>query len=353
VTTSVIDELIAENRDDKNTTIEEYKKKFNETFNENFIQNLSSEKPELQNNAKNVIIELFRLQDEYYKEFNEEIIVNTRLKQLLVLYNQKYRNQVKKTNRLKEHFESNNIKNTLTLAINREENTRVRDMVNSNKSELKIFRKMMKINYNDSEVSKFKEDNNIVNESEEKRLLLKSIEVVISDSNIFSKLPENKRLAIETICAKYNITLPEAVSDKDNNNYIEEEPIQEENEKKIEEKIENVVVAADSDSLDEQLREFLVLFYLKKNVSQIPFNRLGPGIYQYGTQKIFIKNENDTLKVRAGNKYILLERYIELNANSEEYKIMKFSKKTPVPDSKRASTLAAKGSLTTPPKNKF
>ena len=106
---------------------------------------------------------MFRLQDEYYKEFNEDIILNTRLKQLLVLYNQKYRNQVKKTNRLKEHFESINIKNTLTLAINREENTRVRDMVNSNKSELKIFRRMMKINYNDNEINKFKDENNLCN----------------------------------------------------------------------------------------------------------------------------------------------------------------------------------------------
>ena len=39
----------------------------------------------------------------------------------------------------------------------------------------------------------------IMIESEEKRLMLKSIENLISDVNIFSKLPENKRLAIVKI----------------------------------------------------------------------------------------------------------------------------------------------------------
>lgn len=90
------------------------------------------------------------------------MINNTKLKQLLVLYNQKYRTQLKKSNKIKESFESNNIKNTLALTINREENARFKDMVTSNKAELKIFSKVLKVNYNDKELNTFKEENKIM-----------------------------------------------------------------------------------------------------------------------------------------------------------------------------------------------
>jgi phosphopantetheinyl transferase (holo-ACP synthase) len=125
------------------------------------IISLSNERNELQGSAKNVITELFKLQEEYYKSFNQEMTNNTKLKQLLVLYNQKYRTQLKKSNKIKESFESNNIKNTLTLTINREESARFKDMVTSNKSELTIFKKILKVTYNDNELNTFKEENKL------------------------------------------------------------------------------------------------------------------------------------------------------------------------------------------------
>ena len=91
------------------------------------------------------------------------MITNTKLKQLLVMYNQKFRTQLKKSNLIKESFETNSIKNTLTLTINREESSRVKDMVNSNKSELKIFKRILKVNYNETEINTFKEENKLNN----------------------------------------------------------------------------------------------------------------------------------------------------------------------------------------------
>lgn len=91
------------------------------------------------------------------------MITNTKLKELLVLYNQKYRVQLKKSNLIKDGFESNNIKNTLTLTINREEGSRFKDMVNSNKSELKIFQKILNVNYKEEELKAFKDENQLNN----------------------------------------------------------------------------------------------------------------------------------------------------------------------------------------------
>jgi len=46
---------------------------------------------------------------------------------------------------------------------------------------------------------------------------------------------------------------------------------------------------------------------------------------------------------------VLLERFIELNANSEEFKLMKYSKKNSSSDNKRTSTMAQRGSSTKTP----
>jgi hypothetical protein len=110
-----------------------------------------------------MLTQLFKLQEEYYNIFNQEMSENVKLKQLLVLYNQKYRTQLKKSNKIKEKFENNNIQNTLTITINREENSRFKDMVNYNKTEINIFRKILKVNYNQTDLDTFKEEKKLMN----------------------------------------------------------------------------------------------------------------------------------------------------------------------------------------------
>jgi hypothetical protein len=152
-------------------------------------------------------------------------------------------------------------------------------------------------------------------EAEEKRLLLKGLEkLILSNQEALSKLPENKKVAIDTICAKYKVAIPEAQIEEDPKEEDEQQqqPIsthdnqtndmenvsnnQESVNKEEKEVLEEKKDQEKSDSLDSELREFLVQFYLKKKISQVAFNRLGPGSYEYGTQKIFIKKDNDLLK---------------------------------------------------------
>ena len=76
-------------------------------------------------------------------------------------------------------------------------------MVNSNKTELRIFQKILKVNYDETDLNDFKEKNKINNgkfqfylEIEEKNLLIKNLERIVSNQNTFSKIPQCKRLAI-------------------------------------------------------------------------------------------------------------------------------------------------------------
>lgn len=56
--------------------------------------------------------------------------------------------------------------------------------------------------------------------------------------------------------------------------------------------------------------------------------------------------------VRVGNIFILLERFIELNANSEEFKLMKLTNKGSIIESKKGSIATSQrgSSLKTPTK---
>ena len=87
-----------------------------------------------------------------------------------------------------------------------------------------------------------------------------------------------------------------------NNNQENEEKGTEE--KKTEEKKVDINIIKESfDSLDLDLKEFLMQFYLRKKVPVLPFNRLSSGLYEYGTQKVVIKKENNTLKGQLYNYF--------------------------------------------------
>lgn len=78
------------------------------------------------------------------------------------------------------------------------------------------------------------------------------------------------------------------------------------------------MISNNPDVIDKKLDNYLGDFYTKKRVSQIPFRRISTGYYDYGTQKIMVKLEGETIKVRTGGGYILLDKFIEVNAPIEE-----------------------------------
>ena len=103
--------------------------------------------------ATNLIEKLFKLQETYYKQFNESIKLNKNLKELLIKYNEKFRTFNKKAHRLNEKEETINIKTNLATFINREEGKRVNDALQNNKNnEMKIFQTMFNIKVNDKDL---------------------------------------------------------------------------------------------------------------------------------------------------------------------------------------------------------
>ncbi len=57
-----------------------------------------------------------------------------------------------------------------------------------------------------------------------------------------------------------------------------------------------LVESLDVDNLDIQLDNYLVNFYQKKRMSQIPFRRLSQGEYEFGTQKVLLRAEGESIR---------------------------------------------------------
>ena len=58
------------------------------------------------------------------------------------------------------------------------------------------------------------------------------------------------------------------------------------------------------------------------------FKKTSTNNYEYGTQKVMVKIEGDTIRIRYVGGYLLIDKFIELNAAAEEKKIKKQNEKT-------------------------
>ncbi len=181
-----------------NEFIEEFNKDRSE-FYEETDETLLTEK------AKNLIPKLFELQKIYYSQFNKANSTNKQLKELLIKYNEKYRTIVKKSNRLREALESNNIRNELTTFLNKEENKRVVNTLNLNRCELDTFKKLFKIDQSNVEMQKFKQNQNPNQAERDKGMLLSIIENICQNKNFAEKVPENKKIQFSYLISKYGI----------------------------------------------------------------------------------------------------------------------------------------------------
>ena len=93
---------------------------------------------------------------------------------------------------------------------------------------------------------------------------------------------------------------------------------------------EEKISAITSDPIDKRLSTFLNDFNSKRKVSAIPFKRVSQGKYEFGSQQVLLKIENDNIKgliiiliiVRVGGGNMLLEKFIELNTPFEQLKIL-------------------------------
>jgi len=277
-------------------------------------------------------------------------------------------------------MESINQKIHFATLVNREENDRIKDIINLNKQELNIYKDIFQVNYNDFDLRNFKEARNQRDEERDKHSLIKVAETLLRNpENLKSLSPENKA-ELEILLAKYGVKIDqyqpelfketsgqeETKEDKEDRDYNEDRDYKEEKEDEPEKqqpsdeghyytqpqesqkiefsddeedqnknananvieateelpKGEYVVTNAPKDKLDHRLNSFLGELYAKKRVSIIPFRRISHGNYEFGTQKVMVKVENEKIKIRVGGGYLLLDKFIEVQAPIEEAKLM-------------------------------
>ena len=68
-------------------------------------------------------------------------------------------------------------------------------------------------------------------------------------------------------------------------------------------------------------------FYSKRTFPKVIFKKTSTNNYEYGTQKVMIKIEGDTIRIRYVGGYLLIDKFIELNAATEEKKLKKQNEK--------------------------
>ena len=252
--------------------------------------------------TKNVIDKLLCYQQEYYERLKSSIVLNNRLNELLLKYNEKYRNIVKKVHRLNEETNSNDMRKDAVINIHRTENSNLKQIIPQ---------------------QEIKNENNNENDEENKKqnLLMKLIKNCISNYGPLDSLfkgdnvtNEDKKIILE-INKKLN-----SEEKKIDNNIVKKENINN-NATMIEGKLE-YVISDNPDNLDIKLNQYLASIYSENRAPPIVFKKIEGNIYEYGSQKINIVDEDNIIKVQYDEGALLLDNFIEINAQAEEEKLV-------------------------------
>ena len=313
--TSVIDEDISQPVQFVDKEFTEFMSKFIE---KNPLEQLSQFKDinEMLIYTKNVIDKLLCYQQEYYERLKSSVALNNRLNELLMKYNEKYRNIVKKVHRLNEETNSNDMRKDAVVNIHRTENSNLKQIIPLKMKELKLYQEMCGEgiqNIPKEEIKNENTNNNNENDEENKKqkILMKLLKNCISNYGPLDSLFKDKNISSEE---KKNITL---INEKlnseekktDNNNVYS-------NEGKLE-----YVMSENPDNLDIKLNQYLISIYSENRMPIIIFKKIEGNSYEYGSQKISIVDEDNVIKVQYDEGALLLDNFIEINAQAEEEKM--------------------------------
>ena len=86
---------------------------------------------------------------------------------------------------------------------------------------------------------------------------------------------------------------------------------------------------------DNKLEMYLRYFYSQKKVPKIIFKKLSNNNYEYGTQKVSIKIEGDSIKVKSLGGFLTIDKFIEINSLIEEGKTKNNSSKNSLSNKKK------------------
>ena len=305
-----------------------------------FIQNFENNYPleklnefsdpyEMMNYTKNIINELLNYQLNYYNILSISVNLNRKFNDLLIKYNEKYRLTLKKINKIEEESKKNEIKDEIINDIHKNDFNNLKNLIPLKQAELELYKEMYSINLDENELQKYSDEQ--MKQLEEKKSKDANTQLLLIKvlKNIYEKYgPLNKILNqsnsdekeinnIINLSAKYNLPLSEEVIE--NNENIEYQ----------------YVLCNNPNDNDNKLEMYLRYFYSQKKVPKIIFKKLSNNNYEYGTQKVSIKIEGDSIKVKSLGGLLTLDKFIEINSLIEEGKIKNNSSKNSLSSKKK------------------
>ena len=325
---SVIDELIA-----NEYTVSQKEQELNDFYNKNLshenaldIINNEDNIDNLLTKSKEIISNLFLYQNMFYEIMKDKIQTKNNIKELLLKYNEKYRSIFKKQNRLNEQTESNLIRNHIAVNIHQEASKHINDLIPLKQNELNVYKELFNITNMPNKDNKPQSNNPNKANNDTMKLLLKTFTNLSQNNSLdkFASSPncnESDITNIKHIINKYNIPQHNNDVEQNDNN---ETPFINENIQ-----LEYVVNGNGNeigfDMNDVKLNKYLAMFYSKRKFPKIKFVKTSKNNYEYGTQKVVVKvegeNDSEIIRVRYVGGYVLIDKFLELNANSEEGKV--------------------------------
>ena len=131
--------------------ITEFRARYKEKFEEN-------PEDKTQEGFQKIIDQLFELQEIYYEDYGKAGSLNNILKSYMISYSENFRYSNKKNNRLNEMFETLAIKKEFSDNLNRKDNERIGESIDIHEKELKIYKNIFKVKYDQNLVEKYKEE---------------------------------------------------------------------------------------------------------------------------------------------------------------------------------------------------
>lgn len=131
--------------------ITEFRARYKEKFEEN-------PEDKTQEGFQKIIDQLFELQEIYYEDYGKASSLNNILKSYLLSYSENFRYSNKKNNRLNEMFETLAVKKEFSDNLNRQDNERISESIDIHRKELKIYKNIFKVKYDQNLVDKYKEE---------------------------------------------------------------------------------------------------------------------------------------------------------------------------------------------------
>jgi len=299
-------------------------------------------------------------------------------------------------------MDSFTVKTQFSDVLNRQENKRINDSVEIIKKEVKIYKNILKLKYDQDLLDKYKQEMRSEKYENYKSGLIESIKAIALNPEKWEKLDAHKKEDFFNMTNKYDILvktresieaeriekerilqeqyeaerlkkiemdrierernankgmtiqinqggnsnqpqisiIPNQVNTRENyNSNVEKGEIgvkeREENdvmpslgaEKPVENKKRNkrltIVESACVESNDQKLDNNLVDIYNKKRMSYVPCKKIEDDKYQFGTQTINIKVDGETIRVKSGNGFILLEKFVDIYGPIEENNMIK------------------------------